>query len=172
MVIINLKRSLLKGFISFLILFSLQAKAQTENDFEQFNRDLYTLIADTAEIPKLEYIRIKTYNQLIDEQDWPDSKKEEVKLRVQKSYPYEYEEFHKRLGLIVDYYQEGIKNGGRLEYLSYSYEEHPYWKNRYIVNLRLLFSSEEMISTVNFEYHLYYSGKALLFIGDQISESY
>lgn len=149
-----------------------QIIAQTENDFRRFNQDLYTLITDSVAIPKMEYTRIKTYLQHIDEQNWESAQKEEEKLRAQKNYRFEYEEFHKRLGLIVDRYQRDIKKGAVTEFLDYSYQSDPKWTNRYKVQLRLLYSFQEMQSVVEIEYQLYYSGSALLLIGDQITESF
>lgn len=155
-----------------LLIWSPEVIAQTEKDFEQFNKDLYTLITDSVAIPKIEYTRIKTYLQHIEEQNWASTQKEEEKLRAQKNYRFEYEEFHKRLGLLVDRYQKEIKNGASTEFLDFSYQADPKWKNRYSVQLRMLYSFQEMQSIVEFDYQLYYSGSTLLLIGDQITEKF
>lgn len=154
------------------ILLGFQSKGQSEEEFEKFSEDVYTLITDTVTIPKLEYTRIKSYLQHIEEQDWDLSTKEEEKVFIQKNYRFEYEEFHKRLGLIVNRYQKEIKLGAQSEFLNFSYSPHPKWKNRYVAKLRMLYQYQEMQSIVEFEYELYYSGKALLLIGNEIVESF
>ncbi|MGB0979941.1 MAG: hypothetical protein ACPGVV_11120, partial [Croceimicrobium sp.] len=45
------------------------AKAQTKALFDDFAQDFFILLSDTSTIPPLEYIRIKTWKQLIEEQD-------------------------------------------------------------------------------------------------------
>lgn len=158
-----------------LFLFSsltLSLKAQSEVEFEKFNQDLFILITDSAALPKLEYTRLKTYKAHIDEQDWTSKKKESYKADLLEKYAAEYQEFQKRLGLIVDRYQIALRNGAEAEFLDFSYQANPDWKNRYQVSLNILYKEEGMQSVVRFDYDLYYNGETLLFIGDRIEEVY
>ncbi len=162
----------MRYLIGILILSGFGLQAQSEKDFESFSRDLYLLITDTAALPKLEYIRVKTYEQHINEQDWSSSKKELELAKLREYYPFQNMEFQRRLGLLVDRYQREIDRGAQSEYLDHSFEADPKWKNRYQASFSMLYQYEGMQSVVRFEYQLYYSGKALIFIGDSFKEVY
>jgi hypothetical protein len=92
-------------FSVLLVLVGLNASvAQSDRAFEEVAQNLLILVTDTGQLPRLEYIRIKTYRDLADQQDWTHNQKEEYKYDIEAKYGLEYELFHKKLGLLVDRY--------------------------------------------------------------------
>lgn len=156
----------------FLILVNFSLRGQSESDFEKFARDVFTLISDSTEIPPIEYARIKTYQAHIDKQEWSDKVKEELKLKTQKRYPQEYDTFHKKLGIIVNRYQQELAEGASFEFLNYSYEANQKWTNRYQFSTSFILKNADIQSIVRIEHELLYTGKALILIGADIKDIY
>tara|TARA_Y100001934_G_C11954225_1_gene586393 strand:- start:41 stop:535 length:495 start_codon:yes stop_codon:yes gene_type:complete len=161
-----------KTLLFSLFLFVSQLQAQTEADFEKFGAGIFSLISDTGSYPHLEYIRIKSWKQLIDEQDLESAEKEEWKLRIQDSYANEKIEFEKKLGLLVQEYRDASLKGAEFTFLESGYAPHPKWKNWYQCYLRFGFEHEGVQTMVDLNYELYYNGKGLLFIGTRIDEDF
>ena len=145
---------------------------QSNADFENFSQDLFALLSDTAQTPPLEYIRIKTWEELIEAQDLPVLDQEEWKVKKNKAYAEEHQEFSTKLGGIVQEYRLAGLNGAKLEYLNSEYVAHPKWTNWYKCQLRFIFSGEAMQSIVEVQYELYYNGRGLVFIGTKLDDSF
>ena len=162
-----------KLIVSALVFLSFPGlKAQSDEDFEKIAQDLLSLITDTNELPRLEYIRIKTYREMADQQDWPESEKEEYKYEIEAKYSLEYELFHKRLGLLLDRYYLEAHDGAQAEYLSSAYQAKANFKNTYQAEMRFLYSYKGMQSIVTFRYELFYNGRGLGFFGPPILEDF
>jgi hypothetical protein len=162
-----------KIFVSILLFLSFSGlKAQSDEEFEKVAQDLLTLITDTSELPRLEYIRIKTYREMADQQDWTESEKEEYKYDIEAKYGLDYELFHKRLGLLLERYYLEAHDGAKAEYLSSTYQAKANFKNTYQAEMRFLYSYKGMQSIVTFRYELFYNGRGLGFFGPPILEDY
>ncbi|WP_421753163.1 hypothetical protein [Croceimicrobium sp.] len=161
-----------KTLLFSLFLFVSQLHAQTEADFEKFGQGIFSLISDTGSYPNLEYIRIKSWKQLIDEQKLESAEKEEWKLRMQETYANDKIEFEKKLGLIVQEYRAASIKGAELTYLESAYVPHPKWKNWYQCYMRFSFEHEGLQTMVDLNYELYFNGKGLLFIGTRFDEDF
>lgn len=159
-------------FILAFIAFALSGKAQSEADFEQFSKDLFTLLSDTAQTPPLEYIRIKTWEDLINAQDLSALEKEEWKVKKNKSYAQEHQAFGSKLGGVVEEYRTAAINGVELEFMDSDYAPHEKWKNWYHCHLRLVYSTDELQSIVEISYDLYYNGRGLVFIGTNFEDNF
>jgi len=147
-------------------------KAQNDDQFEKLAQDLLILVTDTGELPRLEYIRIKTYRDMADQQDWPQSEKEEFKYDIEAKYGLEYELFHKKLGVLIErYYLEAV-DGASVEYLSSAYQVKANFKNTFTAQMRFLYSYKGMQSMVTFKYELFFNGKGLGFFGPPIKEEF
>lgn len=156
-----------------LVFFSLTiSRAQSDSSFEEVAQDLLILITDTSALPRLEYIRIKTYRDLADQQDWTFNQKEEYKYGIEAKYGLEYELFHKKLGLLVNRYYEEVAAGAKAEYLSSSYKANAKFKNSYAAEMRFIYNYKGMQSIVTFQYELFYNGRGLGFFGPPIKEEY
>lgn len=147
-------------------------QAQSDEDFEKIAQDLLSLITDTNELPRLEYIRIKTYREMADQQDWTESEKEEYKYDIEARYSLSYELFHKRLGLLLDRYYLEAHDGAKAEYLSSAYQAKANFKNTYQAEMRFLYSYKGMQTMVTFRYELFYNGRGLGFFGPPILEDF
>ncbi len=162
-----------KLVVGFLILISFSGiKAQTEQQFEDFAKDLLVLVTDTSELPRLEYIRIKTYRSMVDNQDWSYKEKEEYKYKIEANYGREYELFHKSLELLVKRYYLEISDGASAEYLSSTYQAKANFKGAYDAELRFLYSYKGMQSVVRFQYELFNTERGLGFFGAPIKEEF
>tara|TARA_R110002050_G_scaffold52190_1_gene119362 strand:+ start:2048 stop:2542 length:495 start_codon:yes stop_codon:yes gene_type:complete len=162
-----------KVLLSLLLICGLQGlKAQSDADFEKVAQDLLVLLTDTSELPRLEYIRIKTYREMVDQQNWTYSEKEEYKYDIEAKYGLEYELFHKKLGLLVERYYLEAHDGAEAEYLSSSYQAKANFKNTYQAEMRFLYSYKGMQSTVSLHYELFYNGRGLGFFGPPIMEEF
>jgi len=157
--------------LMFLLSFS-GLKAQTDSQFEELAQDLLVLVTDTGELPRLEYIRIKTYRDMVDQQDWTHSEKEEYKFRVEADYGLEYELFHKNLELLLKRYYLEVADGAQVEYLSSTYQAKADFKGAYEAEMRFLYSYKGMQSMVTFRYELFYNGRGLGFFGPPIKEEF
>lgn len=146
------------------------AKAQTKALFDDFTQDFFILLSDTTTIPPLEYIRIKTWKQLIEEQDISSLEQQEWIVRKNKEYPQEEAVFRLKLGRMIESYHEAIGNGASLEFLNSDYQLDQRWKNWYHCQLRFILQAEDLQTIVQINYQLYYNGKGLLFIGTQLEE--
>ena len=147
-------------------------KAQSDSQFEKLAQDLLVLVTDTGELPRLEYIRIKTYRALVDQQAWTHSEKEEYKYEVEADYGLEYELFHKNLDLLLKRYYLEVSDGAQVEYLSSTYQAKANFKGTYEAEMRFLYSYKGMQSVVSFQYELFYNERGLGFFGPPIKEEY
>ena len=145
---------------------------QSEEDFEKFARDFYTLLSDSTEVPPLEYIRIKTWKQLIEEQDLDSLEKDEWIIRKNKAYAQEQAEFGLNLGSLIEEYQNALENGADFEWLSSSKQAHEKWKNCYHCYFRFVFQTEDLQTVVQLKYDVYYNGRGLVFIGTELEEEF
>lgn len=160
-------------FLTLLIsLSALSAKAQESADFEKFAQDFFILLSDTAEYPNLEYIRIKTWRELIAQQNLSDSEKQELEIRKNKEYTKERATFENKLGFLVQSFYEMVDKGGKLSLTFSDYQPHAKWNNAYHCSLKIYYESEGVQSIVNLEYDLYYNGRGLMFIGDKLEAEY
>jgi hypothetical protein len=160
-------------FSVLLVLVGLNASvAQSDRAFEEVAQNLLILVTDTGQLPRLEYIRIKTYRDLADQQDWTHNQKEEYKYDIEAKYGLEYELFHKKLGLLVDRYYKEANDGAIAEYLSSSYKEINGFKSSYAAEMRFIYKYNGMQSIVTFKYELFYNGRGLGFFGPPIIEEY
>ncbi len=169
MVIIKIRKVL---FSLILGLSSLGVSAQTDANFENFAQDFYSLLSDTAAYPNLEYIRVKTWRALIDNQDLSANEKEEWKVEMNRTYPELKASFEQKLGLMVGHYRELLRNGGSLSFAFADYRPHPKWKNLYTCSLKMYYELDEVQSFVEIQYELYYNGRGLVFYGDKLQEAY
>jgi len=164
-------RNVLLFSLSLLFGFS-NLQAQTEEDFEKFARDFYTLLSDSSEIPPLEYIRIKTWKQLIEEQELDRLEKDEWIIQKNKAYAQEQAEFGINLGGLINEYQSALEKGAKFEWLSSSRQAHEKWKNWYNCYFRFVFQTEDLQTVVQIKYDVYYNGRGLVFIGTELEEEF
>lgn len=146
------------------------AKAQTKALFDDFAQDFFILLSDTSTIPPLEYIRIKTWKQLIEEQDLSSLEQQDWIIRKNKEYPQEEAAFRQKLGSLIESYHKALSNGASLEFLNADFQDDKRWKNWYHCQLRFILQTEELQTIVQLNYQLYYNGKGLMFIGTELEE--
>lgn len=159
-------------FLLALATSSLPAWSQSAADFERFSKDLFILLSDTAQTPPLEYIRIKTWEELIDAQDLSALAKEEWKVKKNKAYAEEHQTFGAKLGGIVEEYRTATLNGAELEFMDSDYHPHPKWQGWYQCHLRFIYSNADLQSIVEISYELYYNGRGLVFIGTKMDDDF
>jgi hypothetical protein len=161
--------------IFFLLIFSLtvfKLKSQSDSLFDKFGQDFFILLTDSSAFPPLEYVRNKSMNNLIDQQELSFSKKEEWKLRMMTKYPEEQMLFSKKLGVLVHRYGTDVANGAKAEYIDFIIEPHPKWKNWYHCDLKMLFQNEDVQSLRSIKFELHYTGEGLVFLSTKLKESF
>lgn len=155
-----------------LSILSISLKAQTEADFQNFGASFYQLLSDTGAYPDLEYIRIKTFRQFIDEQELSAAEKEEWKIEANETYNFEKMEFDRKLGDLVESYRNASLEGASLDFNGFNYSPDPKWKNKYQCSIWLFYELEGLSTFVEIQFELYYNGKGLVFMGSTMDESF
>ncbi len=159
-------------YILVLMLNFLGLKAQEERDFQDFSKDVYSWLSDTGAETRIEYIRLKTWKQLINEQEISQTEKNMWIHKKEQSYYDEQKEFSNKLGNLINSYRNAVLAGAKMEYLESGYDPHPKWKKWYSCYFRFFLEEDGLETIVQVDYQLYFNGKGLMFLGTDISDEY
>lgn len=140
-----------------LILSGPCAFSQSEAEFEAFGEEVYQWFTDSSYQAKVEFVRIRTWKELIDQQDIPAREKAARKRRVDEDYPRIFENFLQRNNALAQRYIRHQQLGTDFEKLHFSYR--PAGKNLYDGELRFLFEGPRTTTTVLFRFRFFYNGR-------------
>lgn len=160
-------------FSLLLFLASLTSIGQVaESQWQDFGQQVFQLVSDTGALPRLEYIRYRTLENLIEQQDWETNRKAEAKIKANQSYEDAYYSFTQGFSLLVERYRSELELGSSAEFIEFNYSPYEDWEGRYKAQLYFLYAYQGMQSTVVWEFEVFDNGRGLGFIGPPINESY
>lgn len=140
-----------------LLSFIPELKAQSDYHFEDYGKQLFTQLTDTAATQDPEFIRIRVYRQLIDKQDFSDARKSAMKTEMEGFYEDRYIAYIKSVRNIKSDYFKDAQSGAKYQYISTSYEPA---KGKlgdvFNVTTRFLYKSDEVQNLVSFKYQVAY----------------
>lgn len=154
----NLK-SLCRIFLaaSLFLSFVPDLKSQSDYHFENYGKQLFTQLTDTAATQDPEFIRIRVYRQLIDKQDFSHARKSAMKTEMEGFYEDRYIAYIKSVRNIKSDYHKDAQSGAEYQYLSTSYEPAKgKMGDVFNVNTRFLYKSDEVQNLVSFKYQVAY----------------
>ena len=79
------------------------------------------MVSDTGALPRLEYIRYRTLENLIEQQDWETNRKAEAKIKANQSYEDAYYSFTQGFSLLVERYRSELELGSSAEFIEFNY---------------------------------------------------
>ena len=134
-------------------------RAQSEAEFSQFGDLTFNWLTDTSESYVVEYIRIRTWRNLIDGQDWPASEKKQRILEINENYQSYYNNYFRYTNRVIQQNQEEIVKGAHFEMLSFSYKPVAEKTDIYAGTLRVLFKTKEVRNMLTYRFKFFYNGK-------------
>ncbi len=126
--------------------------AQTAEDFENFGREIFTSLTDTSLPFAPEYIRIKEYEYLIDQQKASYSQKELMKHQINQNYTEEYIRYQKNTTSFSEEYQNEVINGASMEYSSTYWEPLEGSELSYTIETTYLYKTDRVQTEVRIVY--------------------
>ena len=136
-------------------------KAQSDSAFRAMGHQLFEMITDTAARPHLEYIRIKTWHRLIDDQDWDYQRRTKAHEKVEEDYESDYLNFQ-QLRQFLQQSWERQQEGASVEFLSFYDRPSQDTSNHYRATLRGLYRREAVQTVVTWKVPFYYTGKGFI----------
>lgn len=100
-----------------LVFGSLTARAQSDEDFENFGKTLLKEISDTNKFIHTRFIRIREYHRLIEEQPWSNNQQSIAMHRVNDDYSEMYMNYQRSMTELKDSYSMDREEGATFEYL-------------------------------------------------------
>lgn len=159
------QRILFKIFPGLLLValnFGQSVSAQSNTAFRAFGTQLYKMITDTAEGPRLEYIRIKTWHRLIDNQDWAYHRQTAAHEKVEKKYKSDYLHYHQLRRHLQNSWEQRQSSGASVEFLSFYYRPSTDTSNHYRATLKGLYREDSVQTVVTWKVPFYYTGKGFI----------
>lgn len=156
------------GFLLVLQCFSHPAQGQTEEDFEQFGRQLFRQMTDSNLQQEPEYIRIRLYRQWIEKQPWTTNEKAQTLQYTEENFELLYEQYYSSMKQLRQYYREAARAGAHMEYLHTRVSP---WRERkhrdaYTLHTRFLYRHEGTQTLVTWQYDVaYFDHFLVLFSG-------
>jgi hypothetical protein len=133
--------------------------AQSETEFTQFGKLTFNWLTDTSESYVVEFIRIRTWLDLIERQNWNANEKEKRKLEINENYETYYKDYFGKTNLVIEQNQQEIIKGANFEMLSFSYTKAPEKTDLYLGTMRVLFKTEDVRNMITYRFQFFYNGK-------------
>lgn len=151
------------GTIALLILSSLTIAAQTDAEFEAFGQLVFTSLTDTVQEKPVEFVRIKTLHDLINDQPISDKEKKIRHQQTEEEYDANYLIFHKRQTLLKEQFMRELLSGTRFELQAFEYE--PEMTNIYTGTIRYLYEMSSVRALATMRFRFFYNGKGFGLMG-------
>lgn len=132
-------------------------QAQSEADFQAFGKDVFRWLTDTSHQSQIEFIRIRTWKKLIDQQDLPAQEKAARKRRVDEDYVRIFQSFLQKSNALAETYIRHQQWGVKFEMLNFSYR--PIGRNIYAGKIRFVFEGPQTTTTALFRFRFFYNGQ-------------
>lgn len=136
--------------------------AQSDEAFRAFGQQLFKMITDTADRPRLEYIRIKTWHRLIDKQNWEYQREKAAHEEVEENYKAEYLQYHQLRQHLQESWEERQNSGASVEFLNFHYQASPDTNNHYRATLRGLYRKDSVQTLVTWTVPFYFTGQGFI----------
>lgn len=143
--------------------------AQTEADFQGFASRLFTYLTDTSASRPIEYVRIQTLHDLIDQQNLSAREKEARHAKAEEEYLRNYEIYHQQMDRMLKQKDKEVRLGSEYEILNFSYEA--YAENLYQGQIRFLYKSGATQSLATYKFRFFYNGRGFGLMGP-VEEEY
>ncbi len=128
--------------------------AQNKIKFENIGKHIFETLIDTNRSFAPEYIRIKEYEYLIDQQKTIKSKKELMKYSMNQNYNHEYKRFQKSVDYLAEEYKNEVITGTQMEYLNTYWEPLAESELSYTVVTSFLYKAENVQTEVSLIYNV------------------
>lgn len=140
-------------------------QAQPDEAIRRFGQEVFHYMTDTAEAPRVEYIRIKTWKKLFEVQAWSYRKTEEAKLNVDQNYEDMYRQFYRKTGGLQQQLLQEQARGVRVAPLHFSYV-----RSRDTVGIlhgtwQVLIEEEEMQTVERWRFPFHFNGQGFMLTG-------
>lgn len=134
-----------------------RGQAQHPYLFEDYGKQLFYQLTDTASRQDPEYIRTRVHRNLIDKQPWSSNKKQARKTNMEIAYEDDYNEAMSSVLQLKEQYHKALASGVKLEYLSTSYQpKNGAYDAVYEVQTRLYYRGEAVQTMITWRYELAY----------------
>lgn len=137
--------------------------AQTDAEFEAFGQLVFTSLTDTVQDKPVEFVRIKTLHDLINEQPISNKEKEIRHQQVEDEYNANYEVFVKRQALLKKKFMRELMSGTRYEMLAFEHEAE--MTNIYSGTIRYLYEMSTVRALATMRFRFFYNGKGFGLMG-------
>jgi predicted alternative tryptophan synthase beta-subunit len=145
-----------------LILNGTKTKAQSPEELDQFGKQVYTWLTDSLSPEnKVEFIRIRTWRNLIERQPISAAEKQTRILEAQEEYQNFYKAFMRQSALLRKTNLIEKKEGARFTFLNFKAQPLPKSKDIFTGTLRVLYNKGSVQNMVTYTFRIFYNGKGL-----------
>lgn len=146
-----------------LLLSSSALLAQAEEEFQEFAEMLFTSLTDTTLEKPVEFVRILTLHDLIEDQPLSEKEKKIRHQQAEEEYSANYEIFHKRHELLKKQFMREFLSGTSYKMLDFKYE--PTMENIYTGEITYLYEMSSMQALATMRFRFFYNGKGFGLMG-------
>jgi|GEM_PF-3494054 len=154
----------LRFLFFFLILSaaSLSTKAQSETLKKEFGQTVFYWLTDSLSADnKVEFIRLRTWRELISRQPIDASEKADRRLKMQEQYGALYEAFQRESTTLREQNLKEIAEGASFEPLSFKLKPVPNTVDIFEGHLRVLYKKGAVQNMTTYRFRVFYNGRGL-----------
>ena len=140
-------------------------QAQPEEAIRTFGQEVFRYLSDTAAASSVEYIRIKTWKNLFEVQDWSYRKTAEAKLNVDQHYEQQYRRFYRITAGLQQQLRQEKARGVKVAPLHFSYR-----RSRDTIGIlhgtwQVLIKEEAMQTVERWRFPFHFNGRGFMLTG-------